>query len=190
VQALKLKPGIALHFVLERAGLETVLRYVSAGNLAQYADSAFVSELIHWLRFTRKEALASLDGLYSGASGNPQVPRWLGQMFVSNTKPQRQADADAQKLRSSSGAVVIVSTSDDRAAWVCTGQVYQRLALELTALGLKSAFLNQPIEVASVRGQFQSALNLQQGLPQLLVRYGYANPLPSSLRRPVQDLLI
>jgi len=187
MQALPLEPGVTLHFVLEAAGLETVLEYVSAGNLVQYADRA---ELIHWLRFTRKEALASHDGLYAGASGNPQVPRWLGQIFVSGTQPQGQADADAQKLRSSSGAVVVVSTSDDKTAWVRTGQVYQRLALELTALGLKSAFLNQPIEVAKVRGQFQSALNLKMGLPQLLVRYGFADPLPSSLRRPVQDLLI
>ena len=190
MQALPLEPGVTLHFVLEAAGLETVLEYVNAGNLVQYADPAFMNELIHWLRFTRKEALASHDGLYSGASGNPQVPRWLGQMFVWGTQPQKQADADAQKLRSSSGAVVVVSTSDDRAAWVRTGQVYQRLALELTALGLKSAFLNQPIEVAKVRGQFQSALNLKMGLPQLLVRYGFADPLPSSLRRPVQDLLL
>lgn len=118
------------------------------------------------------------------------MPRWLGQMFVSGTQPQEQADADAKKLRSSSGAVVVVSTSDDKTAWVRTGQVCQRLALELTALGLKSAFLNQPIEVAKVRGQFQSALNLKMGLLRLLVRYGFADSLPSSLRRPVQDRLL
>ena len=47
MQALPLEPGVWLHFVLESAGLETVLEYASAGNLVQYADQAFVSELTH-----------------------------------------------------------------------------------------------------------------------------------------------
>lgn len=190
LQAVAVEPGVSLHFQLEPADLERVLEYVSRGNLEQYADKAFVAELLRWLRFTKKEALASGDGLYAAASGNPQVPRWIGQLFVSGTSPQQQADGDAKKLRSSSGAVILASSTDTRGAWVRVGQVYQRLALEMTALGVKSAFLNQPIEVADLRGQFQSAMNLATNLPQLLMRYGYADPMPFSLRRPVQDLLI
>jgi hypothetical protein len=190
VQAVGLEPGVVLHFVTNPNELETVLEYVNQGNLSQYADKEFVNELLHWLRFTKKEALASRDGLYTAASGNPQVPRWLGQMVVSNAKPQQQADTDAKKLRSSSGAVVVASESEDKTAWVRTGQVYERLALTMTALNIKSAFLNQPIEVADVRRQFQSAIKLGNALPQLLVRFGYADGLPPSLRRPVEDVLL
>jgi len=103
--------------------------------------------------------------------------------------PQQQADADAKKLRSSAGAVVIAATADGKAAWVRTGQVYERLALQMTALNLKSALLNQPIEVAALRGQFQSALGLGAA-PQLLIRFGYANAMPRSLRRPVEAVLM
>ena len=71
-----------------------------------------------------------------------------------------------------------------------TGQVYQRMALSMTAMNIKSAFLNQPIEVESVRSQLQSALGLATALPQLLVRFGYANWMPRSLRRPVEQVLI
>jgi hypothetical protein len=85
VQAVELEPGVVLHFVANPSELETVLEYVNQGNLSQYADKEFVSELIDWLRFTKKEALASRDGLYSAASGSPQVPRWLGQVVVSST---------------------------------------------------------------------------------------------------------
>lgn len=81
---------------------ETVLEYVQQGNLAQYADQAFLDELMVWLRFNKKETLASRDGLYARGSGNPEVPHWLGQRFVAGLKPQQQADADAQKLRGSS----------------------------------------------------------------------------------------
>jgi len=190
VQALPLEPGVVLQYVLTPPQIETVLDYVNQGNLRQYADPAFIDELVYWLRFNKKEAMASLDGLFSGSSGNPAVPRWLGRLFMAATKPQQQADADAKKLRSSAGAVVIASASDDKATWIRTGQVYERLALKLTSLQIKSAFLNQPIEVAALRTQFQSALGLGASLPQLLVRFGYAAPLPRSLRRPVDQVIM
>ncbi len=190
LRALQLEPGVALQFATNPTTMETFLEYVSLGNRAQYAEPAFVDELITWLRFNKKEALSSLDGLYSLCSGNPQVPRWLGQMFVAGTKPQQQADADAAKLRTSPVAVVVASESDDKASWVRTGQVYERLALKMTSLNIKSALLNQPVEVSSLRGQFQSAIGLGRSLPQLLVRFGYADAMPRSLRRPVEQVIV
>lgn len=190
IQSLPLEPGVSLRFLTTSAEMETALAYVNEGNLHQYADSAFVDELIAWLRFTKKEAMSTLDGLYSRCSGNPAVPRWLGRIFVRGTKPQQQADADAKKLRSASGAVVITTDTDDKAAWVRAGQLYERLALQMTALNIKSVLLNQPIEVAELRAQFQTAIGLDAWRPQLLVRFGYANALPRSLRRPIEDVLI
>lgn len=189
LQSLPLEPGVVLHYVLTPGERETVLDYVNQGNLHQYADQTFIDELINWLRFNKKEAMASCDGLFTRSSGNPEVPRWLGRLFVAGTKPQQQADADAKKVRSSPGAVVIAAEGDDKTAWVRTGQVYERLALKLTSLNIKSAFLNQPIEVAPLRAQFQIALGLGAS-PQLLVRFGYANAMPRSLRRPVDQVIM
>jgi len=190
IKSLPLEPGVNLRFVTAPAEMETVLEYVNQGNLIQYADQTYLDELIAWLRFNKKEALSTLDGLYSRCSGNPEVPRWLGQMFVSGTKPQQQVDLDAKKLRSSPAAVVIASQADTKTAWVRTGQVYERLALKMTSLNIKSAFLNQPIEVSNVRSQFQSAMELDTYLPQLLVRFGYADTMLRSVRRPVDQVLI
>lgn len=190
IQALPLEPGVSSHFITNPGGIETVLDYVNQGNLSQYADTAFVDELIEWLRFNKKEALAAMDGLFSVCSGNPEIPGWLGRMFVAGTKPAQQADIDAKKLRSSPVAVVIASEADDKTAWVRTGQVYERLALKSTSLNVKSAFLNQPIEVASLRAQFQNALGLGAFMPQLVLRLGYADAMPRSLRRPVEQVLL
>jgi hypothetical protein len=190
LMALQLEPGVALHFATNPTAMETYLEYIHLGNLAQYAEPAFLDELIAWLRFNKKEALSSMDGLYSICSGNPQVPRFIGKMFVKGTKPQQQADADAAKFRSSPVAVVVASESDDRASWVRTGQVYERLILKMTSLNIKSAFLNQPIEVSNLRGEFQTAIGLGSSLPQLLVRFGYADAMPKSLRRPVEHVLM
>ena len=190
LEQLPLEPGVSLRFLTSPAEMETTLEYVNKGNLSQYADTAFIDELISWLRFNKKEALAVMDGLYSVCSGNPEVPLWLGQMFVASTKPEQQADIDAKKLRSSSGAVLVASATDDKSGWVRSGQVYERLALKMTALNIQSAFLNQPIEIAALRGQFQNALALGTFQPQLLIRYGHAPRLPISLRRPVNDVII
>lgn len=190
VQSLPLESGVSLRFFTNPDQIETLLEYVNQGNLNQYADQAFLDELIYWLRFNKKEALSTMAGLYSRCSGNPEVPRWLGQMFVAGTKPQQQADADAKKLRSSPAAVVVASETDDKTGWVRTGQVYERLALKTTSLNIKSAFLNQPIEDKEIRSQFQSAIELGASMPQLLVRLGYAELMPRSLRRPVEQVLM
>jgi hypothetical protein len=190
VHAISTEPGVVLQFIEGKIEIERTLEYVNAGNLKQYADKAFLDELIHWLRFNQKEALASMDGLYSKCSGSPTVPRWLGEMFVSGTKPKSQADADAKKLRSSAGAVVIASERDDPESWVRCGQVFERLSLQLTTLELKSALLNQPIEIPELRGQFQSAMGMGNNQPQLLLRYGIADFMPYSLRRSMEDVLL
>lgn len=188
--SLPQEPGVVLHFVTSSPEMESVVDYVNQGNLSQYADKAFIDELTTWLRFTKKEALASSDGLYTRTSGNPEIPRWLGKMFVSGTTPQQQADADAKKIRSSPHALVIASEVENKSAWVHTGQVYERMALTMTSLGIQSAFLNQPIEVAALRSEFQTAMSLGVAQPQLLIRFGYGTLLPQSLRRPVENVLV
>lgn len=188
--SITVEPGIGLRLVVTPEEMETVSEYVTAGTLAQYSQRAFLNELISWLRFNEKEALSTRDGLYSKCSGNPSVPRWLGSWFVSRSRPVQQAESDVRKLRSSAGVVVITAAAEDVASWVRVGRVYQRLALTMTSLGIKSALLNQPIEVPEIRDQFQSALSLAEMRPQLLVRFGYADPMPKSLRRPVEQVLI
>ncbi|WP_344983138.1 hypothetical protein [Deinococcus rubellus] len=44
--------------------------------------------------------------------------------------------------------------------------------------------------MASDRGQFGRALELGHAPPQLLVRYGNANPVPHSLRRPAKQVML
>ena len=183
------EPGVFLQFIETNSEIEKVLEYVNAGNLQQYGDKAFLEELIAWLRFNKKEALSTMDGLYSKCSGNPTVPRFLGEMFVSGTKPQQQADADAKKLRSSSGSIILATENDTPEDWVRCGQVFERISLQLTSLDLKSALLNQPIEVPELRSEFQNAMGLGRHLPQLVMRYGVAEALPYSLRRPVKEVL-
>jgi hypothetical protein len=89
------------------------------------------------------------------------------------------------QIRSSAGVAVFVSERNDRMHWVEAGRACQRFALQATALGLKCAFINQPVEVPDVRGQFAAYLGIGDRRPDLVMRFGYGPELPKSLRRPV-----
>jgi hypothetical protein len=65
---------------------------------------------------------------------------------------------------------------------------FQLFALRATALGLRHAHVNQPVEVPAVRADLARWLGTERR-PDLVVRFGYAEPLPMSLRRPVEAVL-
>jgi hypothetical protein len=110
-------------------------------------------------------------------------------MFSFVFKAPAENDRIAGQVRSSSGLVVFVTDKDDKEHWIKAGRSYQRFALKSTMLGVRHAFLNQPVEVASVRSEFSKWLGVNGRRPDLVVRYGYAPLMPKSLRRPVEDVL-
>ena len=182
--------GIELTLLTERGRIDTVLDHVVAGNTAQIDDPAFVAELKAWIRFSQSQALATRDGLYSATSGNPTLPAWLGSMlfgFVFTASSEN--DRYAQQLRSTPAVAVFTADRQDKASWVALGRSYQRFALQATALGIRQAFVNQPVEVPAVREEFSSWLGLGERRADLVVRLGYAPPMPKSLRRPVAELM-
>ena len=58
-----------------------------------------------------------------------------------------------------------------------------------TSLGIKNAFINQPVEVAALRLQLALWLGLGTKRPHLLVRFDYGPAMPTSLRRSVYEVL-
>ena len=177
--------------ITERPAMEHVLDYVVQANSAQMADPAFVRELKNWIRFNGGEAARKRDGLYSVTTGNPNIPTWLGELaFGLLFKPKGENDKYARQIRSSAGIAVFVGESADKAHWVEVGRCYERFALQATALGIRNAHLNQPVEVQAVRPQFAAAIGLTDRRPDLVVRFGRGPVMPASLRRPVQAVLV
>jgi hypothetical protein len=154
-------------------------------------DKAFMDELKAWMRFNGAAAIATMDGLYGPASGNPALPPWLARMLLPFVFTERsENDKYKAHLESSAGIAVFTAARNDKAHWVAAGRASQRFALQATALGLKYAFVNQPVEVPSLREQFASYLGLSGRRPDLVVRFGAGPDLPRSLRRPVDQVLV
>ncbi len=183
--------GVRVLLLTEQAAMENVLEYVVQGNTAQMNDRAFVEELKAWIRFSGEQAVRTGDGLYGGSSGNPSVPPWLGSpLFGLFFTPKSENDKYAKHVRSSAGIAIFISEATDKAHWIEAGRCYERFALQSAALGIRNAFLNQPVEVASIRPQFASFLGVGQQRPDLVVRFGRGPTMPKSLRRSVDSVII
>lgn len=175
----------------ERPAIERLLEFVVEGNTAQTADPAFVKELKSWIRFNGADAVRTRDELFSVSLSNPAIPAWLGDLaFGWFFTPKGENDKYARQIRSSAGIAVFVGQTAQKATWVDVGRCYERFALQATALEIRNAFLNQPVEVQSVRPRFATAIGLAGQRPDLVVRFGRGPTLPPSLRRPVQAVLI
>ncbi len=183
-------PAVETVLITDRPVMDRIRDLVVAGNSAQMADAAFIRELKSWLRFNPRQALRTGDGLYSATTGNPALPDWLGPLaFDRMASARSENDKYSRQIRSSAGIAVFFGAREDPAHWVAVGRACQRFALEATALGLKHAFINQPVEVPALRPELASLIGLPGRRPDVVMRFGYGALLPYASRRPVAEVI-
>ena len=159
--------------------MEQIIEYVMRGNTTQLSDHAFVAELETWIRFNVGEAVTKKDGLFAAAVGNPTLPRWLGSALMPwFITPASENEKYAMQVRSSSGVAVFVSAADGKTHWVEAGCCYERFALQATALGIRDAMLNQPVEVVTLRPHFAPSIggDRRAAGPDRAIRLRTGNP--------------
>lgn len=183
--------GVSVMLFTDSRQKDRIARYVAEGNTAQFGDAAWAEELKSWIRFNARDAARSGDGLYGPVMGSPDVPRWLGMLFMRFAfSAKRQNRKDVRHIRSSAAIAVLYSEADDIPHWIEAGRCYERLALRATSLGLRTAFINQPVEVPGLRSRFADFLGIGKRRPDLIVRIGRGPAMPRSLRRPVEQVLV
>lgn len=182
--------GVEIRFITARAEMDDVRDYVVEANRLQMNDPAFVRELKDWIRFNPEAAIATGDGLYAASSGNPTLPDWVAPaLFSMAFTVEAETNKYIEQMDTSAGVAVFTAARATPANWIEVGRAYQRFALQAALLGVKHAFVNQPVEAPQIRGQFAEHLGLGDKRPDLVVRFGYAPDLPFSLRRPVSAIL-
>jgi hypothetical protein len=191
LEAAARQEGVSVLFYTEAADRDAITDFVVAGNSAQMDDPAFVAELRDWIRFSPARAIGTGDGLFAACSGNPILPDWLGKLiFPLVFTKAAENDKYRAQIRSSAGIAVFLGDKADPQHWIRVGRSLQRFALQATALGIRTAHLNQPVEVPSVRPDFARWLGMPEARPDLVIRFGRAPPMPMSLRRPVSAVLM
>jgi hypothetical protein len=183
--------GIAVKFFLEPAEIARLSEYILEANQAQFDDPAFVQELIEWIRFSGKEATQRGDGVWTSTSGVPSLGRplgsWVMRRFVS---AQSEAKRWRKLIEKSAGFALFMTQDHQPEGWIKLGRAFQRFALLATEMGISHAHVNMPCEVEPVREEMVRALGLNGYTPLLLIRFGYAPPMPRSKRRRLDEVIV
>ena len=187
LQALARQEGTWLQLVQEPRARKAVADLIVAGDRRQWADLRFRHELAEWVH---PRAAGNGDGLPASVHAKGSF-REISSSFVVRTFDLWRAEAakDRQLVAGAPVLAVLGTFADTPTDWFMAGMAVERVLLEVCASGLQSSFVNQPIEVASLRSWLKQALECSD-FPQLVLRIGYAAPAPFTPRRCVQEVLV
>jgi hypothetical protein len=182
--------GVRCRLFTDRAAIDEVTTFVELGDRLQLTDGAFRRELLDWVRFNPGAALRTGDGLAGRVNQQPPLPTIVGRVLAPVLiRAAAQAKVDRERLRSSAGVAIFLVDTETPEDWVEVGRAYERFALRADLLDIRSAFVNQPVEVPELRSRLGSRLGIE-GHAQLIVRFGRGARAPYSLRRPVDEVLV
>jgi len=192
LQDLKLQENTQLYFYPNGSENYTLLaNFVKLGNDLQMSNKNFKKELLSWMRFNKKDVSKKNNGLSYATMEAPALPAWMSKPIIkSYLKPKKQNQSDLKKIASSSHIVLFTLMENTPRNWIETGRSLERFLLKCTELGIAIAYLNQPCEEKTLAAQIQSNVLKKNEIPVLLLRIGYASPLPYSPRKPIEKVIV
>lgn len=180
-------PGVALHWRTAPPDRHALAELIAEGDRAQMADPGFRGELAAWVR---SRHAASRDGMSGAAFGMPDILSFMGAMAIRRFDMGAGQAAHDMALADNSPALGVLATPGDTPLdWLRAGEGLSRAILALTAAGLKHSYLNQPIEVPTLRPRLAALLGTHDH-PQILLRAGHGPDIAPSVRRPLHEVLV
>jgi len=179
--------GTWLQTLQEKRIREAMADFVAQANRVQIADKKFRDELSSWSSSTRK---GRRDGMPGYATGASFVLTYAGHfLFRTFRFADWQARRDRNLVLEAPGLFLLGTGEDSPKQWLAAGQALQAIALRACLEGVWLAFLNQPIEVDTLRAYAKKEFTME-GYPQLLIRMGYGPVGGHTPRRPLEEILI
>ena len=153
-----------VQFLLPRDKVR-IAELVARGDQLQMEDRAVREELADWMH-------------------SPVAAAVLRRVDLGTLQGRRDA-----ALVVTAPLLVVITSEDDQVKLLEAGQVLERLLLTATLAGLQYSFMNQPVQVATLRALL-APLGRSAHPPQLLLRIGYAPPVAQPMpRRDVAEVL-
>ena len=163
-----------------------IVDLIAAGDRIQLSNKSFRRELAAWVRPNHSH---SADGVPGYGFGFSDVVALTGPFVIRTFDLGNfQAARDRELAEGSPVLAVLTTVGDLPVNWIAAGQALARVLLLARANHVWASFLNQAIEVESLRSQVREALDTD-GYPQLILRMGYAPDVRPTPRRPVEDVL-
>ena len=164
---------------------------ITRADAIQLTDRAYTKELGFWFG--------------QGAFGTPWLMAKIGQLALTYLNISKgQTKKDSEMLLSAPALVALASAADDRKYQVMAGQIFDRIALTATSLGMAVHPMSQILEVPEIKAELRELLELpevkaevaklsheEHVFPQHTFRLGYAEPEKEHTpRRPLEEVLL
>ncbi|WP_322008199.1 Acg family FMN-binding oxidoreductase [Paraburkholderia tropica] len=181
--------GVEVACVSAAAPRNAVADLVAEADQQQFADPRFRRELAKWIHPRHTN-----DGMPVYAAGLGALLDFARPLVTSAIRTFDLGGGVAathRELAAGSPLLLCIATGvDDAQAWLAAGQALERVLLLTTVHGLCVSYLNQPIEIATLRSRLAVLMGLQRtNFPQLLLRIGRGTPDAASPRRPLEDVM-
>jgi nitroreductase len=177
--------GARLHLFEAEAQKDELATLIARGDRIQASDSSFRRELAAWIHPNRSK---SRDGIPGYAQGMGDLESLAGPFVVRTFDWGSGQAAKDRQLAEGSALMAVLTTEDDKVTdWLRAGQALDRVLLTAESQDIHASFLNQPIELPSLRDEVAGMVDA--GIPQILLRFGYGPPSRPTPRRPVHDVL-
>ena len=173
--------------MLRQVALLPQLQHIVAQAVSQHTtDQDYLTELSTW-----SGRYGSLAGVPARNTPQPDPTAPIpGRLFAGSAlaqPPDVSPDDDA-------AVVLALGTMEDSAlARLRAGEATSLVLLTATAFGLASCPVTEPLEIAETREAVKTDVFGISGFPQMLLRIGWApvnaDPLPSTPRRPLSDVV-
>lgn len=183
--------GVHFGLLTDPHEVRPIFAVARESNRRLLADRSFLGEMLKWIRFTRKEAESTRDGMSNTVLGLPPLPSWLVGRATRKFLLRRRLRNREEFIRESAALMVFAVARNDPQHWIAAGRSFERVALTACTLHIRHSHLTPACDVVQTRIRVSSFLGLSDTeTPVLLLRIGYANPLPASLRRPVSEVMV
>ena len=192
IQGITKEEGVKFYMYKNgEVAFDTLTEYVRQGNEIQMKNEHFKDELLSWIRYNKHHVNQTGNGLTYATMGSPSIPGFLGKPLVKSfLKPKTQNKSDIKKIESSSHLVLFTVTASTPEEWILLGRTLERFLLKTTQLGIANAYMNQPCELRELAQKVKEKLLPNGEYPMILVRLGYASPMPYSPRKSVDSVII
>lgn len=159
---------------------QKVAELVAEGDSIQWSSPSWRRELAAWMHPRRRGDGLTVPGLVAP----------IAQLVVRTFDMGKKIGAKDRQLADKSPVLAVIGAAGDSVAdWLAAGQALERILLAAHSQGLQASYLNQPIQVASLRPKLENILN-QNGFPQILLRLGYPEEvIDAAPRRPLDEVI-
>lgn len=176
--------GASLFFAQSTDDREEIIELIQRGDLIQNRNPAIRRDVADWMAPSGNRS----DGIPARALGIGDLVSHIAPV-AHRLLDRGDAVADKnRKLAEEAPVLVVLSTmGEGPQAWLAAGQALGRILLRARAADVWASFFSQPVQVNDAWFQLRHMVGVYQ-FPQLVFRLGYAQPVPATPRRTVDEV--